>query len=135
MNAIEVLHATRELIVDKKNWCAYMSRRDTDEGTQYCVSGAISEVTKNHNGSVMCNGAWRLLIDACRRLFGEEPEIKKAYPYFDGEEVVLVNDKLGHDAIILALDVAIGDYPEHAIKEPQTQSIADFAHQTTKGLK
>ncbi len=38
-----------------------------------------------------------------------------------GEFSVAVNDKMGHSAIMLALDTVIGDYPDHAIKEPSYQ--------------
>lgn len=44
------------------------------------------------------------LHSACIRLF-DKP-------------IPIVSDRMGLDAIILAFDVAIGDYPEHAIKEP-----------------
>ena len=122
MSAIEFLSAARELIVDKKNWCTGRSRKYTDEGKQYCVSGAIAEVYRTgsmgyHSGA---DEAWTLLIASCNRLFGDDPEIEAADPLCPGTAVILVNDKLGHDAIILALDVAIGDYPEHAVKEPDT---------------
>jgi len=51
---------------------------------------------------------WEPLGEACKRLF-DKPTVR-------------VNDQMGFDAILLAFDVTIGDYPAHAPKEPGTKA-------------
>ena len=105
MNAIELLKRARALIVDEKNWCqGCMVGMGQHGQSQHCVLGAINRGAISRLDMVSIDDPVRLLDAACVRLFGEH--------------TVRVNDFLGHDAIILALDTAIGDYPAHAIKEP-----------------
>ena len=105
MNAIQVLEKARALIVNKGGWCqGILHKKSTCSGVQYrhCVMGAIE--WESFHGSPERAEAEVILTVACNRLFGTS--------------AIATNDQLGHDAIILALDTAIGDYPEHAPKEP-----------------
>ena len=120
MNAIEVLKKARSLIVDKKDWCKGSLYRSSMSGKrQYCVLGAINMANHgnplhpffsvvNPTSDSTHKEAVLTLNSVCKRLFGGE------------RTAVFTNNELGHDAIILALDVAIGDLPDHAIKERDT---------------
>ena len=115
MNATEILRRARALIIDPKNWCTgRLSREKLDGNTQYCVLGAINKIEHGRATHLQLTyddttDGYALINDACRRLFN----CGDAY----GCPAVYVNNELGHDAIILALDTAIGDYPDHAVKE------------------
>ena len=100
MNAIQVLEKARALIVNKDNWC--QGTFSSHDSNKHCVVGAIESCVEEYSGE-RCQ-ALTLLYITCKRLFGVG--------------AVKVNDYMGHDAVILALDTAIGDYPEHAPKEP-----------------
>ncbi len=126
MNTIEVLTKARDLISNKDNWCKdvlFQTRRDGP--TRHCVMGAINLVidkTPRHTFLSPANReAIEVLDEVCIRLFGDEKlagVISGELPVRDHScPAVAVNNKLGHDAIILALDTAIGDYPDHAPKE------------------
>ena len=117
MNTIEVLTKARDLISNKDNWCKDVLFNKPDNGpAQHCVVGAINMVinrTAYHCFDKSSSEAIKVLDDVCTRLFGDDPAVKRHY----GNKAVAVNNKMGHDAIILALDTAIGDYPDHAPKE------------------
>ena len=124
MNPIECLRKARDMITNPDNWCVDMLFRQENRHLQHCVLGAINVV--------QCGGAYyfsrrteeecqalKLLDGVCVRLFGDDPHFNPSLVV--GSPLVAVNNKMGHSAIMLALDTAIGDYPDHAIKEPSCQ--------------
>ena len=129
MDPIECLRKVRDLISNPDNWCVGMLYIDKGDGhRQHCVVGAMNLVqygcmhwrpSRDKEGEK----AFELLNLACQRLFGDRPEL--FIPCFApaGSMAVRVNNVLGHSAIMLALDTAIGDYPDHAPKEPGTAEL------------
>ena len=118
MNTIEVLTKARDLISNKDNWCVDVLQRRSQGGpTQHCVMGAINMAANGTACHAFRPGysheAVKVLDKVCIRLFGDDPDVRG----YIGNKSIVVNNKLGHDAIILALDTAIGDYPDHAPKE------------------
>ncbi len=122
MNPIEILRRARDIITNTGNWCQGVLVRNGPDRAQYCVVGAMS---MGESGRTRSNGeqpsyeqrqAISMLDMACWRLFGDELQT------FGGNKLgaytVAANDRLGHSSIMLALDTAIGDYPDHAIHEP-----------------
>lgn len=119
MNPIEVLRRARDMITSPDNWCTHRLFRERDGRDQYCVLGAINLVQRGEACFFRARTeeeeqALKLLDSVCLRLFGDDPIVNDGL----GGMLIGVNNKLGHDAIMLALDTAIGDYPDHAIKEP-----------------
>ncbi len=124
MNPIEILRRARDMITNPDNWCVDMLFLDENGHRLHCVLGAINMVqygsphlntgrTREHYQAV------KLLDGVCVRLFGNDPDFKPGL--MAGSTFVAVNNKMGHSSIMLALDTAIGDYPDHAIKEPSYQ--------------
>ena len=117
MNTIEVLTKARDLISNKDNWCVDMLyKMEQGKPIQHCVMGAINMAVSGqacHGFTSESSHPIKVLNEVCTRLFGDDPVVKG----YIGDKSVVVNNKLGHDFIILALDTAIGDYPDHAPKE------------------
>ena len=131
MNTIEVLTKARDLISNKDNWCVDVLHRRHQGRLQHCVAGAINQVCHgtavwHYDGNGQNEKALGVLHKVCIRLFGDET-IKSLFGEVTvakhSAPAIAVNNKLGHDAIILALDTAIGDYPDHAPKEPGAKEL------------
>lgn len=96
-----ILTEAKALIVNSDNWCqGEMERRHmftSSGGTQYCARGAIYKVTRDDEDAYEAREvAERLLREAAKEIMNAD----LATP-------VIVNDELGHDAVMRMFDIAI----------------------------